>query len=242
MVRVMCSGRVDPAFVLRAFSKGVDGVFIGGCKLNECNYSTHGNFHALNMVLLVRRILEHIGLNPDRLSIKFMSGAESNVFVEEVNGFVKELREFGPLGSSEGLDPASVKTRLEEMTRLVPYIKRMNQEKLGTRLTNPDDYDRLFTKEEIDKFFSEVISYYIDPDKCQACMICARRCPEQAIVGGKNQIHVIDQAKCIKCDTCFDVCPARFAAVRKISGEPVPPPLAIEKRMITHRGKERQAA
>ena len=48
----MCSGRVDMAFVLRAFSKGADGVFIGGCHLNECNYITHGNYHALNMVHL----------------------------------------------------------------------------------------------------------------------------------------------------------------------------------------------
>ena len=48
----MCSGRVDLAFVLRAFSKGMDGVFIGACHLNECNYITHGNYHALNMVLL----------------------------------------------------------------------------------------------------------------------------------------------------------------------------------------------
>ena len=51
----MCSGRVDLAFVLRAFSKGVDGVFIGGCHLNECNYITHGNYHALNMVLLCQK-------------------------------------------------------------------------------------------------------------------------------------------------------------------------------------------
>ena len=51
----MCSGRVDLEFVLRAFSNGMDGVFIGGCRLNECNYITHGNYHALNMVLLFKK-------------------------------------------------------------------------------------------------------------------------------------------------------------------------------------------
>jgi F420-non-reducing hydrogenase iron-sulfur subunit len=76
LIRVMCSGRVDMAFVLRALSNGMDGVFIGGCRLNECNYVTHGNYHALNMVLLLKRIMERIGLNPERLSIEFMSGAE----------------------------------------------------------------------------------------------------------------------------------------------------------------------
>ena len=228
----MCSGRVDPAFVLRAFSRGMDGVFIGGCRLNECNYSTHGNYHALNMVLLSRRIMEHIGLNPERLSIEFMSGAESTLFVETVNGFVQQVKELGPLGRSEGIDRETLRSKLEQVTKLVPYIKRVNKEKLASRLAKPEEYDGLFTKDEIDKLFSEVVSYYIDPEKCQACMICARRCPEDAIIGAKNQIHVVDQDKCIKCDKCFEVCPPRFAAVRKISGEPVPPPLEAEKRTL----------
>ena len=89
----MCSGRVDMAFILRAFSNGIDGVFIGGCHLGECSYITHGNYHALNMVLLFKKIMEHIGLNPERLRIKFMSGSESNVFVESVNSFVKKVKE-----------------------------------------------------------------------------------------------------------------------------------------------------
>ena len=66
-------------------------------------------------------------------------------------------------------------------------------------------------------------------------MICARRCPIEVIVGGKKQIHVIDQEKCIKCGTCFEVCPPKFGAVMKISGEPVPPPIPEEKRTIVRR-------
>jgi NADH:ubiquinone oxidoreductase subunit F (NADH-binding)/(2Fe-2S) ferredoxin/ferredoxin len=83
-----------------------------------------------------------------------------------------------------------------------------------------------------------LISYYIDPEKCKACMICLRQCPAEAIVGGKNQIHVIDQEKCTKCGTCFEVCPPRFGAAKKISGEPVPPPIAEEARMIARESKE----
>jgi NADP-reducing hydrogenase subunit HndC len=84
----------------------------------------------------------------------------------------------------------------------------------------------------------ELISYYIDPDKCQACMICARKCPVEAIAGGKNQVHVIDQEKCTKCATCFESCPPRFGAVKKISGEPVPLPIPEEARIITKRAKK----
>jgi len=83
----------------------------------------------------------------------------------------------------------------------------------------------------------ELISYHIDPDKCQACMICLRKCPASAIGGDKNQIHVIDQDKCTKCGTCFEVCPSRFSAVRRLSGEPVPPPIPQEARIIVRESK-----
>jgi NADH:ubiquinone oxidoreductase subunit F (NADH-binding)/(2Fe-2S) ferredoxin/Pyruvate/2-oxoacid:ferredoxin oxidoreductase delta subunit len=85
----------------------------------------------------------------------------------------------------------------------------------------------------------ELISYYIDPDKCKACMMCLRKCPAEAITGGKNQIHVIDQEKCTKCGTCFEVCPDRFGAVTRISGEPVPPPIPEEARIIAKKSKKR---
>ncbi len=85
-----------------------------------------------------------------------------------------------------------------------------------------------------------LISYYIDPEKCQACMICARQCPAEAIIGDKNQIHVIDQDKCTKCGTCFGACPPRFGAVTRISGEPVPPPILEEARTIVRESKKNE--
>jgi len=234
----MCSGRVDLAFVLRAFSNGMDGVFIGGCRLNECNYSTHGNYHALNMVLLCRKIMEHIGLNPERLRIEFMTSGEGILFAEVMSEFGNKVNKLGPLGKAEGIDQNELKSKLAEITKLVPYIKLVKKEKLASRLESPEEYDKLFTKDEIGRLFSEVISYYIDPEKCQACMTCAKRCPAEAIVGGKNLIHVIDQEKCIKCGTCFEVCPPKFRAVTEIAGAPVPPPISEEKRTIVRKSKE----
>jgi F420-non-reducing hydrogenase iron-sulfur subunit len=90
---------------------------------------------------------------------------------------------------------------------LIPYIKTKNQDKLAARLTTLEEYEKLFTRDEIDRLFSEVVSYYIDQTKCQACATCFKRCPAEAIVGGKNPIHVIDQDKCIKCGTCLEECP-----------------------------------
>ncbi len=70
----------------------------------------------------------------------------------------------------------------------------------------------------------ELISFHILPEKCQGCLICMRNCPVDAILGGKRMIHVIDQDKCTKCGTCLDVCPSRFSAVVKVSGEQPPTP------------------
>jgi NADH-quinone oxidoreductase subunit F len=71
---------------------------------------------------------------------------------------------------------------------------------------------------------TDLIDFYILPDKCQGCGICLRNCPAEAIVGDKRMVHVIDQAKCIKCGTCLEVCPQRFSAVVKVSGEKVEVP------------------
>ncbi|MCJ7426481.1 MAG: 4Fe-4S binding protein [Dehalococcoidales bacterium] len=70
-------------------------------------------------------------------------------------------------------------------------------------------------------------------------MICLKKCPVGAIIGGKNQIHVIDQEKCIGCGICSQSCPPRFGAVKRILAEPAPPPIPEEARTIVREGKER---
>jgi NADH-quinone oxidoreductase subunit F len=85
----------------------------------------------------------------------------------------------------------------------------------------------------------ELIAFYIDPEKCKACMTCARKCPSNAIISAKNQIHIVDQEKCTKCGTCFEVCPPKFRAVTKMSGEPVPPPIPEEARTIVRESKQK---
>jgi NAD-dependent dihydropyrimidine dehydrogenase PreA subunit len=190
------------------------------------------------MVLLGKRILEHIGLNPERLRIEFMSSAEGVVFAEVMSDFSSKVRELGPVGYGEAIDETVLKARMDEITGLVPYIKVMKNEKLGTRLLNPEEYDNFFTRDEVDKLINEAPAYYIDPEKCQACMICARRCPAEAIISAKGEVHIINQEECIKCGTCFDVCPPKFKAVTKIVGAPVPLPLPEEKRAIVRKGKQ----
>ena len=154
----MCSGRVDLAHVFRAFSNGADGVFIGACHLNECNYITHGNYHALTMVSLAKKLLEHIGLNPERLKIEFMSGGEANLFVEAVNGFVKKVKELGPLGLGEGLDEKGLKFKLEAVTKLIPYIRLVERERLRLPAMPEEEYQKFFASDELNRLFDETIA------------------------------------------------------------------------------------
>ncbi|MFQ6081456.1 MAG: NADH-ubiquinone oxidoreductase-F iron-sulfur binding region domain-containing protein [Candidatus Bathyarchaeia archaeon] len=72
------------------------------------------------------------------------------------------------------------------------------------------------------KVCKALINYYIDPEKCQACLLCLRECPVVAIQGGKDQVHWIDQERCVKCGTCYEIC--NLDAVKRLSGELIPPP------------------
>ena len=157
LIRVMCSGRVDLEFVLRAFSNGLDGVFVGGCRLNECNYVTHGNYDALGMVLLCRKIMEQIGLNPERLRIGFMSSGEGNLFVEAVNDFVEKVRGLGPLGKGEGIDENGLALKLEAATKLIPYIKLVERERLRVPTRSEEAYNEFYNSDEVNRLFGELI-------------------------------------------------------------------------------------
>lgn len=102
-----------------------------------------------------------------------------------------------------------------------------------------DEYDAHINEGKCSAYScKELISFHIDPEKCQACMSCFKKCPAEAILGGKNLIHVVVQDKCTKCGSCLEACPARFGAVKKISGEPVPPPLPEESRAIVRKSKQ----
>jgi len=154
----MCSGRVDLAFVLRAFSNGMDGVFIGGCHLNECHYITDGNHHAYSMVQLCRKLMRHIGLNPERLRIEQMSAGEGIRYAEIMNDFSRKLHGLGPLGAGEGIDPSGMKFKLEAVTKLIPFIRLVERERLRARFDTAEEYAEYFESDEVNRLFRELIA------------------------------------------------------------------------------------
>jgi F420-non-reducing hydrogenase iron-sulfur subunit len=92
----MCSGRVDPQFVLDAFAHGADGVFIGGCHPGDCHYQ-EGNYKTLKRYLLLKRVLQKMGIEEDRFRLEWISAAEADRVRTTINQMVEKVRQLGPL-------------------------------------------------------------------------------------------------------------------------------------------------
>jgi F420-non-reducing hydrogenase iron-sulfur subunit len=97
-IRVMCSGRVDPQFVIRAFREGADGILILGCHPGDCHHR-EGNYYALRRYTLLRRLLEPLGIEQARLKLDWISASEGDKFVRVVTQMVDDIKALGPLAA-----------------------------------------------------------------------------------------------------------------------------------------------
>ena len=110
LIRLMCSGRLDPTFVMKALAGGADGVLITGCHPGECHYLEQ-NYKALRRVKLLKRTIEQMGISPDRVKLVWASAAEGVKLANEITKFVGEIKDMGPLnwpGRSRIAGPAAV--------------------------------------------------------------------------------------------------------------------------------------
>ena len=164
----MCTGRVDLAFMLRAFSNGKDGVFIGGCWPGECHYITEGNYLALSMMHLCRKLLTLIGLDPQRLRLEWISSAEGSRYAEVMNDFSQTVKSLGPLGEGEGIDQNVLAFRLKTLQSMVPYIKLVEDKRLRVPLKSVEAVEAFYDSDEFDTMFRELIA-----DKLAICQIMA---------------------------------------------------------------------
>jgi coenzyme F420-reducing hydrogenase delta subunit len=94
-IRVMCSGSVDVAYILKALLEGADGVLVGGCHLGDCHY-LNGNYKARRRMVVMKEVLEGVGIDPARLHLEWISASESGKFAKTVNAFDEKLRQLGP--------------------------------------------------------------------------------------------------------------------------------------------------
>jgi len=91
----MCSGRISPHFILKAFQEGADGVLVAGCHIGECHYGK-GNFITAKRVAVMRELIEFIGLSPKRLRLEWIATSEGNKFAKVVSDFTEEIAQLGP--------------------------------------------------------------------------------------------------------------------------------------------------
>ena len=96
IVRVMCSGRVNPMLVLNALQNGIDGVIVGGCHPGECHYET-GNYLARRRMTVLKKILEYVGIDPRRLQIAWVSASEGKKFADVITDATQEIKNLGPI-------------------------------------------------------------------------------------------------------------------------------------------------
>lgn len=116
IIRLMCSGRLDPQFVLKAFLEGADGVLIGGCHPGDCHYQ-EGNYKALRRYLLLKRLLKEMGIEEERLRLVWISASEGDRVQKAINEMVEQVRRLGPLHLERASEPSSA--RKERLTSVL---------------------------------------------------------------------------------------------------------------------------
>jgi F420-non-reducing hydrogenase iron-sulfur subunit len=154
----MCTGRVDLAFVFRAFAKGADGVIIGGCWPGECHYVTEGNYDALGNLLVGKKLLEQIGVSPERFRLEWIAASEGSRFAEVMSDFADELRELGALGQGEGIEPDGLQLKLGAVNRLVPFMKLVEREKLRIPTKTEEAYRSFYESDEVNRLFEDLVA------------------------------------------------------------------------------------
>lgn len=157
IIRLMCTGRVDPTMIADAFIEGADGLMVVGCHFGDCHYIT-GNVQARVKVGLAVRLLDYAGLNPARISFSQCSSAEGERFVSLISAFDRSIRELGPLGTGDRLEPPVLKKKLHiARTALGREKLRWVAGKFTEFTTTGNKYGEKFTDHEMWRTLDTII-------------------------------------------------------------------------------------
>ncbi len=197
IVRIPCSGTVDPAWILYALAKGADAVFVAGCRKGECHY-VDGNLKAEERVEFLKQLLDAIGVEPDRVEMFFMAASEPHKFVAAAEEMSSRLNRLPPLDRKPVLRVPKKKENFAESLR---SIAKMVKE---VRLVPVPGF-------EIPLFSEE----------CIGCGACAEACPEGALRFEDSKdlrIIYLSASKCVGCGKCVDVCKENKVEALKLGG------------------------
>jgi F420-non-reducing hydrogenase iron-sulfur subunit len=154
VIRVMCSGRVDPSMPLELLLKGADGVMITGCHIGDCHYIT-GNLYAKRKFRLLQKLVSKAEMNPDRVMLEWVSASEGQKFADVVSGFIKKIKETGP-NNVENNSRLMLNLKAAILTaeeyRMRAFVGK--EEKL---VTEGNVYGEKYTEEEFDIIMNEAL-------------------------------------------------------------------------------------
>jgi len=149
IIRVMCSGRVDPEIILDSFLYGADGVFIGGCHLGDCHY-VEGNYYAEKKIEMARRLLKEAGVEPERLRLEWVSASEGEQFAATIKEFTEEIKEMGRIEFD--------KEKMEAVRMVAAdYRLRILATKERELLEEGNKYGEVFTQHEMDRLLNDMV-------------------------------------------------------------------------------------
>ncbi|KAF5433819.1 NADH-quinone oxidoreductase subunit E [Candidatus Methanophagaceae archaeon] len=149
IIRVMCSGRVDPEIILDTFLHGVDGVFIGGCHFGDCHY-LEGNYYAEKKIEMTKRLLKVAGVEPERLRLEWVSASEGERFAAVMKEFTEEIKELGQAKFDiERLEAARIAA--------ADYRLRILATKERKLLEEGNKYGEVFTQHEMDRLLDDMV-------------------------------------------------------------------------------------
>ncbi len=149
IIRVMCSGRVDPEIILDTFLYGADGVFIGGCHLGDCHY-VEGNYYAEKKIEMARRLLKEAGVEPERLRLEWVSASEGELFASTIKEFTEEIKEIGRIEFE--------KEKMEAVCMAAAdYRLRILATKERELLEEGNKYGEVFTQHEMDRLLDDMV-------------------------------------------------------------------------------------
>jgi len=157
-VRIMCTGRIDPATVARSFKKGLDGLMVVGCYFGDCHYIS-GNVQAKAKIDMTRRLFKHIGVNEERLAFRQCSSGEAAVFVKLVTEFDEKIRSLGPLGEDgDRVKAPDIFGKLEAAEAVLAGEKlRWVIGKRTPFLESGNMYGEIFTEHEFNRAIDMII-------------------------------------------------------------------------------------
>lgn len=211
VVRVMCSGRVEPSFVMKAFLEGADGVIIAGCHIPaDCHY-TSGNFKALARYETFLPLLEEMGIEKDRLQLHWISASEGEKYAKTMNEFVATIKELGPLNLKETFCP--LKRGADPKTFTECSLIRKVQEFVACEAAVSGMVDLEQRKNSHAPLVMMEPSVVYDPNKCIRCGSCVEACREQGVEALKmddNLGVIVDADRCVRCGQCIMNCPLSF--------------------------------